>query len=100
MYRHLRCENQDCEYTTRIHRTSLVNEMEWDGFIPTTFSARQAIPNGSSFVYKICKVPPICIATCGARIYYVFENTNMTRACVHLGLHKHPVKAGEDHEFK
>jgi hypothetical protein len=56
-----------------------VNEMEWDGFIPTTFSARQA---------------------CGARIYYVFENTNMTRACVHLGLHKHPVKAGEDHEFK
>jgi hypothetical protein len=23
---HLRCENQDCEYTSRIHRTSLVNE--------------------------------------------------------------------------
>jgi hypothetical protein len=26
---HLRCENQDCEYTSRIHRTSPVNEREW-----------------------------------------------------------------------
>jgi hypothetical protein len=25
---HLRCENQDCEYTSRIHRTSPVNERE------------------------------------------------------------------------
>jgi hypothetical protein len=24
----------------------------------------------------------------------------MTRACVHLGVHKHPVKVGEDYEFK
>jgi hypothetical protein len=44
-------------------------------------------------VYKICKVPPVCIATCGARIYYVFGNTNMTRApCIWA----HPVKVGED----
>jgi hypothetical protein len=35
---HLRCENQDCEYTSRIHRTSLVNEREWDGFTVTTIS--------------------------------------------------------------
>jgi hypothetical protein len=28
---HLRCENQDCEYLSRVHRTSQVNEMEWDG---------------------------------------------------------------------
>jgi hypothetical protein len=33
---HLRCENQDCEYTSRIHRTSPVNEQEWDGFIIMT----------------------------------------------------------------
>jgi hypothetical protein len=24
----------------------------------------------------------------------------MTRTCVHFGLHEHPVKVGEDHEFK
>jgi hypothetical protein len=38
---HLRCENQDCEYTSRIHRTSPVNEREWNGFTVTT------IPVGS-----------------------------------------------------
>jgi hypothetical protein len=35
---HLRCKNPDCEYTSCIHRTSPVNEMEWDGFIPTPFT--------------------------------------------------------------
>jgi hypothetical protein len=25
---HLRCDNQDCEYLSRVHRTSQVNEME------------------------------------------------------------------------
>jgi hypothetical protein len=30
----------------------------------------------------------------------VFGNANMTRACVHLGLHEHPVKASENLEFK
>jgi hypothetical protein len=24
----------------------------------------------------------------------------MTRACLHLGVHEHPVKVGEDHEIK
>jgi hypothetical protein len=33
---HLRCENQDCKYTSRIHRTSPVNERESDGFTVTT----------------------------------------------------------------
>jgi hypothetical protein len=34
---HLRCDNQDCEYLSRVHRTSLVNEMEWDDFTITSF---------------------------------------------------------------
>ena len=34
---HLRCKNQECEYITRIHRTSFINEREWDGFTVTTF---------------------------------------------------------------
>jgi hypothetical protein len=97
---HLRCENQDCEYTSRIHRTSLVNEQEWNGFIVTTIPVGQPAPVGSSLVYKICKVPPVCIATCATRIYYVFGAANMTRACMHLGLHEHLVKVGEDQEIK
>jgi hypothetical protein len=88
--------NQDCKYTTRIHRTSLVNEMEWDGFIPTPFAIGEPAPNGSILVCKIYKVPPVYIANCSARIYYVFGSANMTRACVNLGVHEHPVKVGED----
>ena len=44
---HLRCENHECEYTIRIHRTSSVNERDWDGFTVTTFPVRQPAPAGS-----------------------------------------------------
>jgi hypothetical protein len=93
---HLCCENQDCEYTSRIHRTSQINEREWDGFIVSTILVGQPALAGLSLVCKICKVPPHCITTCAARIYYVYGSTNMTRACLHLGVHEHPVKVGED----
>jgi hypothetical protein len=91
---HLHCKNQDCEYIAHIHRTSPVNEMEWDGFTPMTFSVRQAAPDGSSLVCKICKVPPdlYCNMWC--------QDLLCIWICMHLGLHKHPVKAGENHEFK
>jgi hypothetical protein len=81
---HLRCENQDCKYTSRIHRTSPVNEREWDGFTVTTIPVGQPAPAGSSLVCKICKLPPVCIAIYAARIYYVYGAVNMTRACIHL----------------
>jgi hypothetical protein len=97
---HLRCENQDCEYTSRIHCTFLVNEREWDGFTVTTIPVGQPAPAGSTLVCKICKVPPIYVATCAARIYYVYGAANMTRACLYLGVHEHPVKVGEDQEIK
>ena len=77
-----------------------MNEMEWNGFTPMTFLVGQPIPAGLSLVCKIYKVPLIYCATCGAIIYYVFGTTNMTRACVHLGLHKHHVKASENQEIK
>ena len=97
---HLRCENQDCEYTTHIHRTSSINEREWDGFTVTIFPVGQPAPPGSILVCKICKVPPICVAACVARVYYVFGAAHMTRAYLHLGVHDHPVKVGEDQEIK
>jgi hypothetical protein len=97
---HLRCENQDCKYTSCIHRTSPINEREWDGFTVSTIPVGQPAPVGSSLVCKICKIPPHCIATCAARIYYVYGSANMTRACLHLGVHEHLVKVGEDQEIK
>jgi hypothetical protein len=97
---HLSCENQDCKYTTRIHRTSPINEREWDGFIVTTIPVGQPVPAGSTLVCKICKVPPICVATCAAIIYYVYGAANMTPTCLHLGVYEHPVKVGNDQEIK
>jgi hypothetical protein len=93
---HLRCENQDCKYTSCIHRTSPVNEQEWDGFTVTTIPVGQPTPTGSTLICKIYKVPPICITTCAAKIYYVYGAANMTRACLHLEIHEHPIKVGKD----
>jgi hypothetical protein len=97
---HLCCENQDCEYTSHIHRTSLVNEREWDGFTVTTIPIGQPAPARSTLVCKICKIPPICFATCAARFYYVYGAAKMTHACLHLGVHEHLVKVGKDQEIK
>jgi hypothetical protein len=97
---HLRCENRECEYTTHIHRTSEVNEREWDGFTVSAIPIGQPAPAESTLVCKICKVLPICVATCTARVYYVYGDATMTRAYLHLGIHDHPVKVGEDQEIK
>jgi hypothetical protein len=69
---HLRCENRECKYTTRIHRTSQINEREWDGFAHNPISAGQPAPDGSTLVCKVCKIPPVCVAVCAASVYYVF----------------------------
>src|SRR5579875_2017681 len=97
---HLRCENRKCEYTTRVHRTSQINEREWDGFAHNPILAGQPAPDGSTLVCKICKVPPVCVAICAASVYYVFGEDNMTRAFLHQGVHDHPVKVGDDQEIK
>ena len=47
---HLRCENQDCEYTSRIHCTSPVNEQEWNGFTMMTIPVGQYAPTRSTLV--------------------------------------------------
>jgi hypothetical protein len=44
--------------------------------------------------------PPPLVAACGARIYYVFGKDFMTHACIHLGVHEHPMKDGEYQDFK
>jgi hypothetical protein len=42
---HLRCNNPDCEYLSCVHRTSLVNEMEWDDFTTTLFQVGYQPPS-------------------------------------------------------
>lgn len=92
---HLQCTNTTCDYLSRVHRSSQANETEWDGISLFTFGVGCTPPKGSTVVCKICKVSPSCLDVCLAKIYYVLGHGNMTRACVHLGSHCHPVKIGE-----
>jgi hypothetical protein len=61
---HLRCDNQDCKYLSRVHCISQVNEMEWDGFTTTPFQVGCQPPSHSSIICKICKTPSTCVASC------------------------------------
>ena len=92
---HLRCDNVACDFLSRVHRTTSVNETDWDGICDKPFPVGTNPPLDSTLVCSICKVPPTCIAFCNAKIYYVVAKDHMTRACVHLGSHDHPVKVGD-----
>jgi hypothetical protein len=92
---HLVCKNKDCDYFAR---TSKVNETEWYGTTTLPFGVCQDPPADSSLVCKVCKKPPTCIDFCAARIYYVVSAGDMSRACIHLGNHKHPVAEGQCRE--
>ena len=96
---HLRCDNVTCEYLGRDHRTAGVNETEWEGLSEKVFEVGSTPPTGSTVVCKTCNVPPTCVAVCLAKIYYVTAAPHMTRACVHLGSHDHPVKSGDHRDF-
>lgn len=89
---HLRCCNDNCDFRKRgENRLSEVNEAEWDGVSLTPFQVSCDPPAKSTLVCKICKTPPQCLAQCPARIYYVLGGADMTRACIHIGTHDHPV---------
>jgi hypothetical protein len=96
---HLCCDNPACEYLQRDHKTSKVNETEWIGLSEKLFEIRSKPPTRLTVVCKSCNVPPTCVAICTAKIYYVTGTAHMTRVCVHLGSHDHPVKSGDHRDF-
>ena len=88
---HLVCNNQNCEFMTR---SSKQNETEWSGRTNIPFSLGHLPPPDSILVCKIYKVPPTCVNFYDARIYYVLSRSDMTRACIHLRMHDHPISNG------
>jgi hypothetical protein len=91
---HLQCQNPQCDYLQRAYRTSLVNDIDFDGFTKEPFPIGGPLPLHSTLMCRICKEPPKCIAPCHAKIFYVHGNVTTQRACIHLGNHLHPVKIG------
>ena len=92
---HLRCGNLKCDYLKRPHREDPYNEKEWEGTTPIPFvSEQEDVPKLSTIYCKVCKTPPKAIATCDFVIYYVIGLPSKTQACVHMGVHSHPIVVG------
>ena len=89
---HLQCQNPYCKYLQQAHRTSSINDTEFEGFTKELFLVEGPPSIGSSLVCKIYKEPPIYKATCDAKIFYVHGSDSMKRAYIHLGHHRHPIK--------
>ncbi len=72
--------------------------MEWTGTTNFPFNIWFNPPHDSSLVWKVCKKLPLCQDFCSAPVYYVLNIGNMSRACIHLGYHRHPVAKGKCRE--
>jgi hypothetical protein len=83
--------NKSCDFFAR---SSKRNETEWSSRTNTPFKLEHLPPPDSTLVYKVCKVSLICINFYPGRIYYVLGKGDMSRACIHLGIHNHPVSDG------
>jgi hypothetical protein len=85
------CNNKNCD---SFARSSKRNGTEWSGRTNTLFKLGHLPPPDPTLVCKVCKVAPICVNFYPGRIYYVLGKGDMSRACIHLGMHKHPVSYG------
>jgi hypothetical protein len=79
--------------TTRVV-TSSRNKIEWSSRTNTPFKQGHLPPPESTLVCKVCKVLPICVNFCSGRIYYILGKGDISRVCIHLGMHNHPISDG------
>ena len=90
---HLQCTNTYCDYLYR--NGGIHNCTEWIGSTPIPFSVGDVAPEKSRLECKVCRSTPMCIALSHARILYVYSTSpEMSRVCIHLGVHKHYVSNG------
>lgn len=69
------------------------NEIYCEGNVLNALEEGKQLSICTTFMCRHCKFPPICIARCLVRMYYVLHHSKtMTQACMHLGTHEHPCK--------
>jgi hypothetical protein len=85
------CNNQNCDF---LSKSSKQNETKWPGQTNTPFNLGHSLPLDSTIICKVYKFHPTCVNFCDACIYYVLSKSDMTRACIHLGMHNHSVSDG------
>ena len=90
---HLQCQNDHYDY---MHRNGgMRNNTEWASSNHLPFVVGNVAPARSTFECKVCRSPPVCIVWCHARILYVHSTSSeMSRACIHLGMHDHHISNG------
>jgi hypothetical protein len=70
----------------------LRNNTEWAGSTPLSFDVGVVPPIRSTVECKVCRSTPVCIAFYHARIIYIHSTSvGMSKACIHHGVHDHPV---------
>ena len=90
---HPQCPNDSCEYLSRNGRVR--NATEWIGITPTPFIVGKDSSEKSKVQCKVCHAALICLDACYANIIYVhLQSSNMSRTCIHLGVHNHLVSIG------
>ena len=92
--RRLQCQNPRCDYLQRAQWTSLVNDINFDGFTKEPFPISGPLPLGCTPMCRLYKEPPNSIAPCYAKILYIHGNDTIQRACIHLGNHHPCIKVG------
>jgi hypothetical protein len=85
------CNNQKCDFFSELSKK---NETKGSGQTNILFNLGHSSLPDSILLCKVFKVPPTCINFCNAHIYYVLSKSAMTRACIHLGMHNHPISYG------
>ena len=71
------------------------NNTEWAESTLIPFSMGSVAHEKSKLEYKVCHSIPVCMVLCHARIIYVHSiSSEMARACIHLGVHDHPLANG------
>lgn len=62
---HLKCENMKCRHFAL---SGVQNQSEWDGVTENPFKPGVTPPYNNTFVCKFCRLPPCCLALCGAKM--------------------------------
>ena len=92
---HLCCTNLDCRC---IGESNNYNELFWSGSSPEILivGTNPEVTKKCKLVCRFCKVTPICLEVYPCKLFYaVSKDPTMSRACIHMDTHFHPVAKGD-----
>ena len=92
---YLRCTNPDC---CCIGVSNKYNELLWSRSSPDILIPRPKlkVTMKCKLVCRFCKITPTRLELCSCKLFYaVSKDLTMSRACIHMGTHLHPVVKGD-----